>query len=168
MITNKSPNRIQWTTKHDDALKTIQNVLNTPPVLRIPDLCLKFHLFADCSDISLASSPCQYIDGRYHPTKYHSAKLTPAQQKWSIAERECFAFISAIKKWDRYLLGNHFFIHSDHRGLSVITSKNKPQNKRIYRWSLMLSEYNYTLLHVAGNKNLLADYLSRNPECLLD
>lgn len=88
LITGKSPNIIHWTTKHDDALKQIQTVLNTPPYLKIPYLCLKFHMFADSSDFATASTLCHCIDGIYHPTKYYSTKLSSAHQKWSTGERE--------------------------------------------------------------------------------
>ena len=50
-----------------------------------------------------------------HPVFYASKKLIPREQNYSVGEREALAIIWAVKKFHRYLYGQHFTLESDHR-----------------------------------------------------
>ena len=54
--------------------------------------------------------------------------------------------------------GTHFHLHTDHRNLLFMAKCESP---KVTRWLLCLQEYDYTLHHVAGRLNLIADILSR-------
>ena len=56
-----------------------------------------------------------------------------------------------------------FEIHSDHKNLQYFLTSQK-LNRRQARWSLELSEFNFTLLHKPGSSMICADALSRRPD----
>ena len=81
--------------------------------------------------------------GVKHPVFYASKKLIPREQNYSVGEREALAIIWAVKKFHRYLYGQHFTLESDYRPLEYLQTIHS-QNPRIMRWSLALQPYRYT------------------------
>ena len=71
------------------------------------------------------------------------------------------AIIWAVKKFHRYLYGQHFTLESDHRPLQYLQTSHS-QNPRIMRWSLALQPYRYTVKYIRGSENVVGDYLSRS------
>merc|ERR1711884_490905 len=53
--------------------------------------------------------------------------------------------------------GYHIIIHTDHVNLLY----KKLPNQRMLRWRLLLEDFNPTVKHIAGEKNLSADVLLR-------
>ena len=72
---------------------------------------------------------------------YLSCKLTNAQQKWSTIEKEAFAVIYALKKFDAYLHGASIIIKTDHKPLRSLF-KSEIKNTKLQRWAIQISEYN--------------------------
>lgn len=77
------------------------------------------------------------------------------------------AIIFAIKKFYRYLYGKEFTIVTDHQALCEIF---KPSRKttavaaaRLQRWSIILSMYQYKIVHKSGKNMGNVDGLSRLP-----
>jgi len=96
-----------------------------------------------------------------HPVFYASKKLIPREQNYSVGEREALAIIWVVKKFHRYLYGQHFTLESDHRPLEYLQTSHS-QNPRIMRWSLAQQPYRYTVNYIRGSENVVADYLSRS------
>jgi len=97
---------------------------------------------------------------------YASKKLIPREQNYSVGEREVLAIIWAVKKFHRYLYGQHFTLESDHRPLEYLQTSHS-QNSRIMRWSsdgleMALQPYRYIVKYIRGSENVVADYLSRS------
>jgi hypothetical protein len=87
-----------------------------------------------------------------------SHKFSEAASNWSTIEQECFAVFFAIIKLQSYLLGRHFFICTDHRNLMYLEKSVVP---KLVRWRLRLLEFNYSVIHIPGSSNVVADQLSR-------
>ena len=98
-------------------------------------------------------------DGQERPVAYFSRKL-PRETRYSTIEKECLAIKLGVEAFCVYLLGRNFLIQTDHRSL-VWLDKLKDKNMRLARWSLILQEYSFKVIHRAGNKNGNADALSR-------
>jgi len=72
-------------------------------------------------------------EGVKHPVLYASKKLIPKEQHYSVGERQALAIVWAVKKFHRYLYGQHFTFESDHR-LSEYLQTSHTQNPRLMRF----------------------------------
>ena len=166
---NKMPNVVKWGDKQEEAFTKIKECLSSEPILKLPDLNREFILQTDASNQSLGGCLLQMHGGVKHPVFYASKKLIPREQNYSVGEREALAIIWAVKKFHRYLYGQHFTLESDHRPLEYLQTSHS-QNPRIMRWSLAIqkrairiifsltNDVPYTsALYVANNIPTLAD-----------
>jgi hypothetical protein len=74
----------------------------------------------------------------------------------STSESECLGIIWAVKRFNRYLYGQHFMLESDHRPLQNLDTTHS-SNPKIMRWGLALTPYRYTVRYIKGADNVLAD-----------
>jgi len=75
-----------------------------------------------------------------------------------VIEKETFSAYYCILKSERYLLGHHFILQTDHRNMLYL---EKSQAPKLIRWRLRLQEYLFTIEHIPGKDNVIADALSR-------
>ena len=54
------------------------------------------------------------------PIAFYNKALSPKHQVLSMYEKEMMAILSTDKKWNAYLLGNHFKIKTDHFSLKFL------------------------------------------------
>lgn len=161
-LTRKSsPNKIVWTDEHDRSFRQLKSDLVSAPVLWNPDFALTFTLQTDASDRGLGALLLQEKNGEYHPLVYLSKKLLPREQNFATVEKECYAIVWAVQRLQKYLYGREFIIETDHRALQWLKTM-KSQNPRLLRWSLILQEYRFTVKHIPGANNKMADLLSRS------
>ena len=99
-------------------------------------------------------------DGHERPLSYFSRKLLPREVRYSTVEKECLAIKLSEEAFRVYLLGRPFLLQTDHR-LLMWLDKLKDKNSRLARWSLILQQYTFTVVHWAGSANGNADALSR-------
>lgn len=78
--------------------------------------------------------------------------------------RELFAITEAIKKWCQYLLGNTFKIFTNHKSLKNLMTQ-AIQTPEQQKWLTKLMGYNYEIHYKPSKENVVADALSRIPEC---
>jgi hypothetical protein len=136
------PNAVKWGQPQEHAFKTLRDLLTRAPILRLPDFSRQFILEADASDVGVGAALMQeYDDGRF-PVAYASKKLLQRERNYSVIERECLAIVFGVKKFQKYLYGKEFVLHTDHRPLSFI-QKCKIESGRIMIWSLFLQNYRF-------------------------
>ena len=152
-----------WTKKCEEAFKEIKKLLGTIPVLMQPDFGKPFHVFADASDFAIGAVLLQMdSSGKFRPVEFYSKGLANAQLNWSTGEKEMFAFISAVEKWEKLLIRKHFFGYTDHKNIKFLFEKNAAsESSRLFRWKLRLQQFSFTTEYVPGKINTMADYLSR-------
>ncbi|UYV64632.1 hypothetical protein LAZ67_3001404 [Cordylochernes scorpioides] len=100
--------------------------------------------------------------GILHPIGYFSRKLHPYEQNYTASEIETLAIINSVQRFHTYLHNIHFTLHTDHLPLKWIKNVKNPQG-RLFRWSLILSQYSFDIKHIKGLNNIEADMLSRAP-----
>lgn len=155
------PNRVRWTQIHQSAFNDLKSALMAYPILQNPDFSQDFILQTDACDRGFGAVLLQ-SDGRSrHPVIFISKKLLPREQRYSTVEKECLAIVRSCQSLREYLLGREFSIEIDHFPLQWL-NKMKDQNMRLLRWSLTLQEYRFTVRHISGKTNVLADMLSRS------
>ena len=69
------------------------------------------------------------------------------------------AMLEALMKWEDKLLGHKFTLVTDHKGLEYFETQKNLLDRQV-RWWEFLSHFNYTIMHVDGVDNKVADCLS--------
>ena len=93
-----------------------------------------------------------------------------AQRRYSPIEGECLTLFWAINKADFFIYGcPKLYIGTDHRPLLGFFKKQDPKpldhisNKRLRQYVAEIGELRFTMFHIEGAKNFLADQGSRLP-----
>jgi hypothetical protein len=68
--------------------------------------------------------------------------------------------IYSVTKFRHYLLGKRFTFHVDHSALVYLVSKASLTGK-LARWTLLLQEYEFDIVHRPSAQHVVEDYLSR-------
>ena len=113
------------------------------------DSSLPFEIETGVSEHAIAASLTQ--NGR--PVAFFSRTLTFAEQKHSSLEKEAYAIVEAIRKWQYLLLGKHFKLITDQKSVSFMfnpKSKSKIKNEKITRWKLELACFSYDIAYRSG------------------
>jgi len=136
--------------------------LKNAPFMDYPTANGKFALISDASKTSTGYLLNQEsADGVQHLIACGGRSLHPAERNYTITELELLSIIEALDKYRHYLLDRNFIIKFDHISLQFFNSLKDSGAGRLHRWSLRLQQYNYSLIHVRGINNNVADTLSR-------
>ena len=98
--------------------------------------------------------------GNYKPIAFVSRKLNQAQRNWATIEREAYAVLFGLQKFDKWLHGSLVEIITDHNPLKFLT-QTTPKSPKLVRWALALQKWNYKITHRPGVLHQGADALSR-------
>ena len=159
---NKLPNKVQINENVAQAFEKIKQALCSSRVLRTARFDRDFIIQTDASDYAVGACLSQLDDdGSEHPIAFASSKLSDTQCRWSTIEKESYAIIFALKKFDHYIFGHHsVIVFSDHNPLHFLVDAT-PRSSKLTRWMLALQRYNITIEHRPGAKNANCDALSR-------
>ena len=149
-----------WGEAQQYAFDTVKTALTSEPVLVHPDFSKRFTVTADACDYAVSGMLSQEYDGMSRPVTYYSRALSGAQLNYATVEKECLAIIECVKQWRHYLSHAPFLIETDHKPLEWLKSLDGP-TRRQTRWSILLQEYEYAIVHKAGKLNVVADCLNR-------
>lgn len=114
----------------------------------------------DASDIAIAAilsckRPTEEI---WRSVEFLGKILSDAERRWPAHEREMWAVVYALRKWECYLKGRKVQLLTDNKSLTWMRSASRG---KVARWAMSLAEYDLDVRHRSGAKNLAADYLSR-------
>ena len=155
------PDKVVWTDCCQKALIDIQFRINNNLKLFLPDISKMFYVQTDSSLVGIGGVLLQSHNEHLRPCLFLSRKLLERETRYSTIERECLGLVWTLQKLSRYLLQKRFILYTDHRPF-VYMQKNRTINSRICRWSLILQNFDFTIEHVNGRDNVVADFLSRN------
>lgn len=149
----------RWETKHHEAFEKAKQQL-TETILSNPLDGEELVIHTDASDLGIGAVLHVVRDGREWPVEFHSTCLKGAQLRWTTREKEAYAIYWAVcKKLKGYLSGGRaVVIKTDHKGLLNLSDD---QTTKITRWAIELAAYNLEIVHTSGERNVVADYLSR-------
>ena len=91
-----------------------------------------------------------------------SRTLKGSEIYYFTTEKEMLAVVWALNKLDTYLRGAvGITIRTDHEAVIFLRSC-RYGNARLRRWALDIQDYDITLEHIPGKRNVVADYLRRH------
>ena len=159
--------KVNWQQVHqqsfDDPKKAVLNIraLN----LYNPDA--PFYLRCDARDWAVGCTLEQYDPKakKNFPVAFWSKRLAPGQKKWSPREKEAYAIVEALRKYQTWI-GNHPVASvTDHKSLDAwatehLNTPSGPLGRRC-RWHETFSRFALDVLYVPGKDNEVADAMSR-------
>lgn len=166
-LLKKTRAKFMWTSEAQEGFETLKKALSSPPVLATPNYNREFTIVCDASQNGLGAAILQKDEeNNERAIAYMSQKLTPAQQKYHVTEKECLAVLTAINKFRPYIEGApRFIVVTDHASLKWLQNLKDPAG-RLARWALQLQGHNYVIEHRKGREMALPDALSRSVDML--
>ena len=112
-------------------------------------------IHTDASSTQLGS----VITQSNRPFAFFSRKLSESQQKYSVTKIELLAIVETLKEFKGMLWGQQLVVYTDHQNLMCdalgLTSDH------VYRWRLILEEYDPKIVYIKGIDNTVADAISQ-------
>jgi predicted aspartyl protease len=149
------------------AFNQLKTALCTAPVLSYPRGDRPFSLLTDAStgDQTRPGGLGAVLmqkddDGIDKVISYASRSLRKSEKNYSVFLLELAAAAWAIEHFRVYLIGRKFVLYTDHKPLEKLTLRHKATLNRLQD---AMNEFNFIVKHKAGNENVIADALSRNP-----
>ena len=159
----KKTSKWQWTPLEQNAVILLLHRISTAPCLRYYDPNLPITLFTDASLYGIGGWLGQEYPDGLHPVLFWSRRLIPAEANYPTHERELLALVKCCEKFRPMLLGRSFTAMTDHRALIHLQNQAHLSRRQV-RWVQDLQEFDISIEYVPGERNQLADLLSRSPE----
>ena len=137
--------KFQWDESCQVAFDKLKRALTSAPILAYPDFQLPFHLYVDASQDGIGLTLGQIIKGKEVLIAYAGRDLNKAERNYSATEREALAVIDGIKRFQPYLSGKKFTVHTDHHALKWLMSIRDPSNRLVLPSEVYL--FNFSRKH---------------------
>jgi len=87
-----------------------------------------------------------------HPLDIASRSLKPAERNWAQIEKEAFAVLYGLQRFDQYTYGRPVIVENDNKPLETILKKPLGQApKRLQDILMKMFRYNVTFRYVKGS-----------------
>jgi len=158
---NRQP--FYWKLLHEACLNNIKVTACKLPVLKPIDPGIDDPIWVIC-DASMSGISAMYGQGATwqmcRPVGFMSKKFTLAQMNYRVFEMETIAILEALLKWEDKLLGHKIHIVMDHKALEFFKMQRRLNNRQA-QWMEFLMQFDFDIMYVKGETNLVADTLSR-------
>ena len=161
----KNGQSFQWRPIHQACLDRIKALANKTPILKPidPKSNEPIWVITDASVYGIGAMYGQGPDWRTcRPAGFMSKKFSSTQRSYRTYEQEALGVIEALMKWEDRLIGRKFYIATDHEALTKMrTAIRDTKNPRLIQWAEYIDHFDAEIIHVEGEQNKVADYLSR-------
>lgn len=167
-----------WSSEQLDTFESCKNALANQVTLSHRDGSQRLCVYTDASDTVwsgiVTQVPIEDIS-KPHSEQSHSAlaflsgRFNATQLGRSVLETEAFAVLATLERM-HWLAAtpSGFDLFTDHNNLiflfdplSVVPDMSQTTLRKVLRWAVRLSMYNYTCFHIKGTDNVWADLLGR-------
>jgi len=167
-----------WGTPEQDAFEACKTALARQVTLSHRDETQRLCIYTDASDTVWSGIVTQvppidlskpHSEQRHSPLAFLSGRFSSTQLGWSTLEKEAYAVLASLQRM-HWLAAtpNGFDLYTDHNNLiflfdplSVVPDLSQTTLRKVLRWAVWLSMYNYTCFHIRGTDNVWADLLGR-------
>jgi len=153
----RAKTKVLWGNEHEDAFKKVKQQIAQETMLTYPQFDKPFIVYTDASEKQIGGVVTQ--DNK--PLGFFSRKLTDTQRRYPVTEQEILAITETLKYFKHMLFGHKITVQTDHKNLTHQLSTHS--SDRVLRQRLLLEEYGVELEYIEGEKNVVADALSRLP-----
>ena len=160
LATGPKTSTVKWSDTATVAFNSVKNVLSSIVSLKFYNPSLKLQLTTDASDFAVGAVLHQISVNGLEPLEFFSRKMNAAQCNYSAFDRELLAIHDSVKHFRNILDGRSFSILTDHKPLLQLTSLKNPSPRQL-RHVTFLSEFDFSIKHISGRENVVADYFSR-------
>ena len=151
------------------AFEELKKLVTSKPVLLQFNPKLPTAIFADSSDAQAGSFIAQDHGKDWIPIAFESHKLSSAETRYDIRDKEMLAVVRACKKFRHWLVGRPVKIFTDHESLSMLLKGSDVMfSDRVARQVEFLAGFDLEISYLKGDKNVVADALSRLPSAALN
>jgi hypothetical protein len=153
-----------WTDERLAAFTAFKEALLHSLTVYYPDYSLPWVLRTDASTRGVGMAlfqiyrPTPDSEPEYQVILIDSQKFSDQATRWDTYSQEAYAVYFGVKKAAYYLRGKPFVIETDHANLQWMETSEVP---KVVRWRVYLQSFTFSLRHIPGKQNLLADWLSR-------
>jgi transposase InsO family protein len=149
---------LEYTPQTEQAFIDVKEAISNCSTLHFMDSQAPIFLHTDASKYAIGAYLFQVIDMKEVPIAFLSHLLSDSEVRWSTYEKEAYAIYYAFTEL-RYLIRDvKFTLRTDHANLVHIRNTG---SEKVIRWKLAIQEYDFVVEHIAGEKNIVADALSR-------
>ncbi|TIA47146.1 hypothetical protein D6C77_10332 [Aureobasidium pullulans] len=165
----KSNGRFAMTPKATSAFEDLKLRFTKAPILAHFDFDKEVIVETDASNWVTAAVLSQWHEDPEHgrllrPVAFMSKKMTPAECRYPIHDKEMLAIIHAFEEWEPELQSSTpetpVQVLTDHKALEYFTTKQRLSRRQI-RWSEFMSEFNWKITYRPGAQQGKPDALSR-------
>jgi hypothetical protein len=137
------------------------------PGAGLPEFQITIYFDNVARNIAVAAILSQVQNGVERPISFSSRQLNSAEHAYSASESEMLALVWATKYFRCYLYGKKFLVKTDHNELTYLRNFGD-HNSCLMRWSLKLSQLDFSVEHRVGSKIAHVDALSRHKGAVIN
>lgn len=149
-----------WNESHDNSFRNIKEALLNAPVIHIPDLKYQFYVATDASAYGIGGVIYQVINDEIKYNAFAARSLSPTERRYHTNKRELLAIVFMFERYNKWLYNRHFTVCTDHQSLIHIKRQVIP-NAAMLAWFETIFEFEFSIVHCPGIKNIIPDALSR-------
>ena len=140
------------------AFKTLQKAMAEAPLLELYCSDRETRVEVDSCSTGTGAVLTQNILKQWKPVAYFSKKFSKEALSYPSREAEAYGIYLAILHWRVWLLGRRFTVVSDHESLTL--ASHGRNSRRIQRYLLGLSEFEYKIIYRRGIEHTVPDALA--------
>ena len=152
----------EWKKDYVAVFERFKEALLKSTTLYYPNYDLEWIVRADASDFGVGFVVLQVaiINGEevHQPILFGSKKFSEQALKWSTYAKEAFAMYFAFHSCQYYLRAKRFTYEGDHANLQWMELCT---DAKVIRWRIFMQNFTFWFNHIAGKKNMVADWQSR-------
>ena len=151
----------KWLPIHQDAADSLIASLKRSTSIMLPRPDRKFVIHSDSSYEAVGGTVSQFDDtGRCQLVAAISRTFTQTERRHSAVIKEILGLLYVLKSCQYFLRGAEIEIFADAKSISLIKSCSIT-SPYLARLSMELSQYDFSIYHIDGRINIVADALSR-------